>query len=143
MMRVLWQQVRDKIHTMYAEEGYGDVRAEHLAVLQHPGPDGQRPSTLAARAGLTRQAINHLLTHLERTGYLERYDDPAGGRGRLVRLTERGRQLYARIETVAAQAEAEWAQTIGGTRLAELRATLADLLAAASDAPGRRPGSPA
>ena len=71
MMRVLWQDVRDRIHTAFAEEGH-DLRAEHLAVLQHPGPDGQRPSTLAARSGMSRQAINHLISHLERAGYLER-----------------------------------------------------------------------
>jgi MarR family. len=44
-----------------------------MAVLQHPGPDGQRPSALAARSGMSRQAINHLVSHLERAGYLERY----------------------------------------------------------------------
>src|SRR6185437_15633790 len=80
MMRVLWQEVRDRIHLAFAEEGYADVRAEHLAVLQHPGPDGQRPSTLAARSGMSRQAINHLISHLEQGGYVERYTDPAGDR---------------------------------------------------------------
>ena len=39
MMRVLWQEARDRIHEAFAEGGYGDVRAEHLAVLQHPGQD--------------------------------------------------------------------------------------------------------
>ena len=127
MMRVLWQEVRDRIHIAFAEEGH-DLRAEHLAVLQHPGPDGQRPSALAARSGMSRQAINHLVSHLERAGYLERYTDPADRNARLIRLTERGRRLYERIETVAAAIEAEWAQQVGAQRLEELRATLSDLL---------------
>src|SRR5262249_17923945 len=127
MMRVLWQEVRDRIHVAFAEEGH-ELRAEHLAVLQHPGPDGQRPSALAARSGMSRQAINHLVNHLEREGYLERYADPAGGNSRLIRLTDRGRRLYERIEAVAAAMEAEWAQRVGAQRLAELRATLSDLL---------------
>ena len=128
MMRVLWQDVRDRIHTAFAEEGH-DLRAEHLAVLQHPGPDGQRPSTLAARSGMSRQAINHLISHLERAGYLERYTDPADPNARLIRLTERGRRLYERIEAVAATIEAEWAEQVGSQRMEELRATLSDLLA--------------
>ena len=128
MMRVLWQDVRDRIHTAFAEEGH-DLRAEHLAVLQHPGPDGQRPSALAARSGMSRQAINHLISHLERAGYLERYTDPADPNARLIRLTERGRRLYERIEAVAATIEAEWAEQVGSQRLEELRATLSDLLA--------------
>ena len=127
MMRVLWQEVRDRIHIAFAEEGH-DLRAEHLAVLQHPGPDGQRPSALAARSGMSRQAINHLVSHLEQAGYLERYSDPADRNARLIRLTERGRRLYERIETVAAAIEAEWVQQVGAQRLEELRATLSDLL---------------
>ena len=127
MMRVLWQEVRDRIHIAFAEEGH-DVRAEHMAVLQHPGPDGQRPSALAARSGMSRQAINHLVSHLEQAGYLERYSDPADRNSRLIRLTERGRRLYERIETVAATIEAEWAEQVGTQRLEELRSTLGDLL---------------
>src|SRR6516164_3083970 len=128
MMRVLWQEVRDRIHLAFAEEGYGDVRAEHLAVLQYPGPHGQRPSALAARSGMSRQAINHLISHLERAGYLERYTDPADPNARLIRLTERGRRLYERIEAVAATIEAEWAEQVGAQRLEDLRSTLGDLL---------------
>ena len=138
MMRVLWQEVRDRIHLAFAEEGYGDVRAEHLAVLQHPGPDGQRPSALAARSGMSRQAINHLVSHLERAGYLERYAEPSGGSRRLLRLTESGRRLYGRIEAVAAAVEAEWAQQVGPGRLEDLRAILSDLLTARPDRPAKQ-----
>jgi DNA-binding MarR family transcriptional regulator len=127
MMRVLWLEVRDRIHQAFAEEGYDDVRAEHLAVLQHPGPDGQRPSALAARSGMSRQAINHLVSHLEQAGYVERYTDPPDGNTRLLRLTERGRRLYERIEAVAATVEAEWARRIGAERLEELRSILTEL----------------
>jgi DNA-binding MarR family transcriptional regulator len=137
MMRVLWQEVRDRIHLAFAEEGYGDVRAEHLAVLQHPGPDGQRPSALAARSGMSRQAINHLVSHLERAGYLERYAEPSGSR-RLLRLTESGRRLYGHIEAVAATVEAEWAQQVGPGRLEDLRAILSDLLTARPDRPAKQ-----
>ena len=138
MMRVLWQEVRDRIHLAFAEEGYGDVRAEHLAVLQHPGPDGQRPSALAARSGMSRQAINHLVSHLERAGYLERYAEPSGGSRRLLRLTESGRRLYGRIEAVAATVEAEWAQQVGPGRLEDLRAILSDLLTARPNRPAKQ-----
>ena len=137
-MRVLWQEVRDRIHEAFAEEGYGDVRAEHLAVLQYPGPDHQRPSALAARSGMSRQAINHLISHLERAGYIERYADPAGGTARLLRLTSRGRQLYERMESVAATIEAEWAKQVGAGRLEDLRTILTDLLAARQNRPARR-----
>ena len=127
MMRVLWQDVRDRINTSFAEDGYHDVRAEHLAVLQYPGPDHQRPSTLAARSGMSRQAINHLISHLVGAGYLERYTDPTNGSLRLIRLTGRGRRLYQRIEAVAAAVESDWAQEIGAQQVEQLRAILTNL----------------
>lgn len=136
MMRVLWQEVRDRIHAAFAEEGYDDVRAEHLAVLQHPGPDGQRPSALAARSGMSRQAINHLVSHLEQAGYVERYTSPADGTTRLVRLTGRGRRLYEHIEAVATTVEAEWAQQVGARRLQEMRTTLGELITSRQDRMG-------
>lgn len=138
MMRVLWQEVRDRIHLAFAEEGYTDVRAEHLAVLQYPGPDGQRPAALAARSGMSRQAINHLVSHLEQAGYLERYTEPSGGSRRLLRLTERGRKLYRHVEGVAATVEAEWAQRVGPARLEDLRGILGDLLTAQPDSPAKQ-----
>src|SRR5438876_10193637 len=116
MMRVLWQEGRDRIHLAFAEEGH-DLRAEHLAVLQYPGPDNQRPSTLAARSGMSRQAINHLLGHLERAGYVKRHPDPTDAKARLVRLTPAGRRLYQQIQATAEEVEAEWAQQVGLGRI--------------------------
>jgi DNA-binding MarR family transcriptional regulator len=127
MMRVLWQEARDRIDVSLGEGGYGDVRAEHLAVLQYPGPDGQRPSTLAARAGMSRQAINHLVNQLERAGYLDRHGDPNDHTARVIRLTGRGRQLMDHIRATTAALEREWAEDIGKERLEELRATIAEL----------------
>jgi DNA-binding MarR family transcriptional regulator len=127
MLRVLWQDVRDRIHLMFEAEGR-DLRAEHLAILQYPGPDNQRPSTLAARSGMSRQAINHLLGHLERAGYVKRYPDPADAKARLVRLTPAGRRLYQQIQATAEEVEAEWAQAVGPGRIEDLRDTLSTLL---------------
>jgi DNA-binding MarR family transcriptional regulator len=123
-MRILWQEARDRIHQALATAGYDDIRAEHLAVLQYPGPDGERPSTLAARARMSRQAINHLIGHLERAGYLERR---AEGNARVVRLTPRGRKAIRRIEAAVAELEREWASDVGARRMDELRATVTQL----------------
>jgi DNA-binding MarR family transcriptional regulator len=79
---------------------------------------------------MTRQAINHLIGHLEQAGYVERYTDQASPHLRLLRLTGRGRRLYEHIEAVAATVEAEWAERIGADRLEALRTSLTDLLPA-------------
>jgi DNA-binding MarR family transcriptional regulator len=52
--------------------GFTDLTMAHIYVFQTPGPDGVRPSELAARTNMTKQAMNHLLVTLESGGYLER-----------------------------------------------------------------------
>src|SRR5579864_7788037 len=77
--------------------GFDDLRFPHMAVLQYPGPDGVRPTVLAERAGMSKQAMNQLLMSLERLGYIVRSDAPDEGRARIIRLTKRGRAAYSRI----------------------------------------------
>jgi len=49
-----------------AAAGFDDIRLAHWPVLQWPGPEGERPSVIAERAGTSKQAINHVLRDLER-----------------------------------------------------------------------------
>lgn len=126
-MRMLWQEARDRIHQALANSDFNDVRAEHLSVLQYPGPDGERPSALAARAGMSRQAINHLVGQLERAGYLVRTSDSADRRARVIALTPRGRKLIDHVEAAVRVLEREWAQDIGEQRAADLRTALVEL----------------
>ena len=44
---------------------------------------------------MTKQSMAQLVAHLERHGYVERIPDPADGRAKLVRATERGREVFA------------------------------------------------
>ena len=135
-MRILWTQARDRIHQALASSEFSDLRAEHLSVLQYPGPDGERPAALAERSGLSRQAINHQLRGLQDAGYIERGPrsvDP--GRGRVVTLTERGHAAIAFIESTVGALEREWAQAIGERRFDALRAAIEDLVAAVRPAP--------
>jgi DNA-binding MarR family transcriptional regulator len=132
-MRILWTQARERIHEALADSEFRDIRAEHLSVLQYPGPEGVRASDLATRAGLSRQAINHQLRVLEDAGYVERGDsllEP--GLGRVVTLTDRGREAIAFIQSTVGALEREWSQEIGERRFDALRAALRDLVAARS-----------
>jgi DNA-binding MarR family transcriptional regulator len=50
-------------------------------------PHDARPSDLAARLRISKQALNHLLGQLKKLGYLERQPDPDDLRSRRVVLT--------------------------------------------------------
>jgi len=51
---------------------------------------GVRPSTLAQRAGITKQAISQLVRELETRGYVGQVPDSTDTRAKIVRLTKRG-----------------------------------------------------
>jgi DNA-binding MarR family transcriptional regulator len=127
LLRVPWQAIRKRIVDGLAEKGFGDVGAAHLGVLQHPTPDGVRPGELAARSQMSKQAANRLIRHLEGRGYIELEPDLADQRARIIRLTERGWDLIAAIQSIVADVEAEWARRLGERRFRTLRRTLADL----------------
>ena len=104
--------------------GFEDLRVPHMAVLQFPGPDRVRPSALAERAGMSKQAMNQLLKSLESLGYLVRSDAPDEGRARIVRMTRRGRAAYAKIHDILREIERDWSAELGPTRFAELKELL-------------------
>jgi DNA-binding MarR family transcriptional regulator len=124
------------------ELGFDDLDAAHLNVFQYPGPQGARPSELAERLRISKQALNYLLGELERLDYLERRADPDDLRSRRVALTRRGKSVIRVIREAVADVEATWANQLGPKRFAELRALLVELNqeAAEADPAGRRRG---
>ena len=96
-------------------------------VFQYPGPQGARPSALAARLRVSKQALNHLLGQLERLGYLEREPDSDDLRSKRVALTPRGTSAIRVIREAVAEIETTWTQQLGAKRFAQLRNLLLDL----------------
>ena len=68
-----------------------------------------------------------LVGHLERHGYVERVADPADRRARLVRVTDRGRAVYAIAREVIAELEREWTARLGAGKMRQLRELLEEL----------------
>jgi DNA-binding MarR family transcriptional regulator len=133
LMRLPWEAVVDRMLRALHANGFDDIEPAHLNVMLWPGPDGMRPSELAARTRMTKQAVNYLLGSLERLGYLERRRDPGDRRGRRIALTDRGRALVPVIRAAVGETEREWAAALGEDRYAGLRELLIDLNAVVAD----------
>lgn len=109
------------------EQGYDDIDAPHLNVFLHPGPQGTRPSELAARLGISKQALNYLLGQLERLGYLEREPDPRDTRSKRIALTPRGVLAGRTMRDAVTEIEHDWEQQLGSKRFAQLGQLLREL----------------
>ncbi len=122
-----WEAVHERMLAGLHQRGYDDLIASHLSVLQYPGPENMRPSDLATRTRMTKQALNYLLGQMEGLGYLERVPDGVDQRFKRIRLTTRGRAASAAMREIVLETEAEWAQTLGPGQFAELRDILGKL----------------
>jgi DNA-binding MarR family transcriptional regulator len=109
------------------QRGFDDLDAAHLNVFQYPGPQNTRPSELAARLRISKQALNHLLGKLERLGYVERRSDPDDQRSKRVVLTPRGVSAIGVIRDAVHELEADWARQLGPKRFEQLRGLLLEL----------------
>ena len=127
LLRMPWEEVQRHMLERLHERGFDDLDAAHLNVFQYPGPQGARPSDLAARLRVSKQALNYLLRELERLGYLERRPDPDDLRAKRVVLTERGTSAIRVIREAVGEVETTWAQELGPERFAQLRDLLLDL----------------
>src|SRR3954470_14729871 len=107
--------------------GFTDLGELHMLVLRYPGPQGRRPSDIAAELGMSKQAVNYLLGGLERAGYVRRADDPDDRRSRRVELTDRGEAVRQTIRATVTDIEAELASELGERAFGQLRALLVKL----------------
>ena len=131
LLRMPWEAVQRRMLERLHERGFDDLDAAHLNVFQYPGPQGARPSELATRLRISKQALNYLLGELERLASLERRPDPDDLRSKRVALTRRGTSAIQVIREAVGEIEAEWAARLGPKRFAQLRTLLLDLDASA------------
>jgi DNA-binding MarR family transcriptional regulator len=127
LLRIPWEAVQRHMLERLHARGFDDLDAAHLNVFQYPGPQGARPSELATRLGVSKQALNYLLGELERLDYLERRLDPDDLRSKRVALTTRGKSAIRVIREAVAEIEAAWAEQLGPKRFAQLRDLLSEL----------------
>jgi DNA-binding MarR family transcriptional regulator len=141
LLRLPWEAVQRRMLELLHERGFDDLDAAHLNVFQYPGPQGAKPSELAARQRISKQALNYLLGELERLDYLERRPDPDDQRAKRIVLTARGTSAILVIREAVAEMETAWSQRLGRKRFAELRKLLLELAEASSATRRRGPGA--
>jgi len=104
-----------------------------LASLYGMSYDGDRPSQreLADHTGLEPIYVSKLVRALERSGLVERHDNPADSRAKQLSLTRRGAQVASEALPVVRELQDEMTAPIGGTssrRHRDLVRTLQTLL---------------
>ncbi|MCP3470146.1 MarR family winged helix-turn-helix transcriptional regulator [Bradyrhizobium sp. CCGUVB1N3] len=124
LLRAPAEAIRRKLIDDLKAAGFEYLSVPHMAVLQYPGPDGVRPSMLAERAGMSKQAMNQLLKTLEGLGYVTRSAVPDESGARVVRLTKQGHAVYKKMGEILQEIEHEFSVELGPKRFAQLKELL-------------------
>jgi DNA-binding MarR family transcriptional regulator len=137
LLRFAHQSVIRRVQDRLAAAGFDDVQPAFFVPLQvlWDCPEGARATELANRARITKQSMGELVEKLVDRGYVERVQDPADGRARLVRITARGRKASRMARDTVRDVEADWSRRLGVDRVEALRATLRMLLEIESEVP--------
>ncbi|HVM35878.1 MAG TPA: MarR family transcriptional regulator [Actinomycetota bacterium] len=106
-----------------------DVTRAHSAVLANIDiATGTRPTVLAERAAVTKQAIGQVIDDLEARSLVTRVADPTDRRARLIRLTAKGRRLVAAAQEVIQEIEASVLEEVSAGSMDATRRTLSALI---------------
>jgi DNA-binding MarR family transcriptional regulator len=111
------------------------IRPAHTALFPHLDFDGIRLTDLAARVGVTKQAVGQLVDDLAAAGLVERLDDPSDKRAKRIRFSRRGyAALMHGLSTLRAVEDA-LRDVVGARRMRELHETLAQIIDALERSP--------
>jgi DNA-binding MarR family transcriptional regulator len=99
-----------------------------MRLIPHLDTVGIRPTQLARRVDISKQAVGQVLAELEARGLVDYTPDPADGRARLVRLTKAGVQASVLGLGVLADLERRVTRRVGRARMREVHAGLEAIL---------------
>ena len=109
-----------------------DVTGGQYLILSLVSRAGGRSSAeLARRAYVTPQSMNEVIAALEHKGYVRRTENPDNRRILQVGLTREGRRLLSACDKAVDHAEGAFLSVLKPKKLAEFRASIEQLLAAA------------
>ncbi len=131
LLRVAWNELMDEAFAALAAAGYDDLRPVHRPIIRDLLLEGQRPTELAARLGLSKQAVNDVLREFEEKGYIRLERDRDDRRAKRIVVTDRGRSLANAASQLSRDVGRRWAERVGEERYATFEAVLREIAVSA------------
>ena len=100
------------------------VRPSHTTLFPYIEVEGTRPSVLAQKLGISKQAVGQMVDALADMGMLERVPDPSDARAQLVRFSVQGRKGLLQGLALLGELEADLAEKVGAADVEHMHHTL-------------------
>ncbi len=128
LLRRPYEALLIKLHAELATAGFADSYPSWGTNIFHCLREGGLHLTeLAERTHTTKQALLYTINRLEEAGYVERMPDPADGRAKIIRLTQRGRELRRVADELMASVEEECTRRLGEERMRQFESLMKDV----------------
>lgn len=102
-------------------ETFPEARSAFNPVFIHLPADGCRLTDLAAKAGMSKQAMSEVVEELIDFGYLVRFPDPGDRRAKIIVRTDAGLKLHGHALAAFGRIEKDLSDMLGATSMEELR----------------------
>lgn len=115
------------MRSLSEDRGHRALRMSFGPFLSLIWDEGRSISAIAGELSISKQACSQLANLVERAGYLERANNPADGRSKLVRLTRAGHVLIEQGAELILETEFEYATLVTAGRYRSFTLALANL----------------
>lgn len=105
-------------------QGWPEITRAQSLVFVNIGEGITRPSDIAAKVGVTRQAIHQTVNELVQAGFVQLEPDPRDRRAKVLRFTEQGARIGLDALKGLQAVEKLLAERIGGDAVKALRLAL-------------------
>jgi len=130
-LMLLGRDFQRRLDRDLAARGINGISARHRAVFLHLGRNGaSRAVELAEAAGIRPQSMMKIVHELEALGLVERREDPADSRAKLIDFTKKGKTLIAELSRSTETVWRQYAEILGKGVLQETLKNLNTLLLA-------------
>ena len=119
------RRFEDRVLELLAQSGYPEARRTHVNLTRHLDLEGTRITELARRAAMTNAAMTELIDQCVQLGWVQRENDPADKRVRIVSFTPLGLKWLDAFGRAVLQAQQEMDEAMGQSRLQTLMRSLA------------------
>ncbi len=115
---------KNRLRTLLTEKGHRSLKPGYGIVFSSITRGDNRIQPIAARHGLSKQAVSNMATELEQLGYIDRQPHPADPRQLQLQFSRQGKQLMRDSLDAASELEASFARVLGARKLARFKTIL-------------------
>lgn len=104
--------------------GFNDLTALHLLILPKVKTTGTSMAELVEDLGMPKQSISRSVKEMVKAGYIELQPDPADGRAKIVRFTEKSTALIETAKSIKVAFQRRVSTQLGPSNLSTLMTLL-------------------